>query len=476
VLPRWKEDSQSLITQNLLSSNLLARLARWTIKHPARAGTIAGWYQQGCSVVAALIVVPLVLKVLGSQEAGLWFCFQNMLAIINLTDFGLSFVVARQVSFSMHARSGISRGRSDFLATREGWLGVMDIYFTSRALFGRVGLLGLVILVLLYELILPHGKLLTHATTQTRIAWYLLGGAALFSLYAKPHLAVLDGLAKVHLARFLVGTTQLLTGLGVILAMLAGGHLPEMASVVMVLSFVQYLAAQWLLRRTSKDLRRPTDLPGGLWRQFLRIALPMGVLNVGSFLISSIQVPLLGFLLGPHVVPGFFLAQRIGQTLNQAVMHVVAPQLPLFTREVALQDSSVARRRLRRTVAIVTGSAFILNLVFYFGSPKLADWWVGSGSYVDSTTLVVLSLDYWLCTSAVAWAQFVLAAGSNPFVWSTLISGLLSLVLNWVLVPRYSITGAALSGLITGLLLNYWYAVYRGVRCSRGLKTDVSSH
>jgi O-antigen/teichoic acid export membrane protein len=105
----------------------------------------------------------------------------------------------------------------------------------------------------------------------------------------------------------------------------------------------------------------------------------MGVLNVGSFLISSIQVPLLGFLLGPHVVPGFFLAQRIGQTLNQAVMHVVAPQLPLFTREVALQDSSVARRRLRRTVAIVTGSAFILNLVFYFGSPKLADWWVGSG-------------------------------------------------------------------------------------------------
>src|SRR5205823_2735374 len=100
----------------------------WIKEHPARAGTLAGWYQQGCGALAALIVMPLVIRALSAESAGLWFCFQNMLAIINLTDFGLSFVVARQVSYSLHATGQPARGGSDFIPTRGGWQGVSDIY------------------------------------------------------------------------------------------------------------------------------------------------------------------------------------------------------------------------------------------------------------------------------------------------------------------------------------------------------------
>src|SRR5881396_273211 len=140
---------------------------KWVQEHPARAGTLAGWYQQGCGALAALIVMPLVIRGLASESAGLWFCFQNMLAIINLTDFGLSFVVARQISYSLHVGTGLAQERSDFIPTRGGWQGVSDVYYASCALFRRVGLAALAILILLYHLVLPLGKLLIHADGET---------------------------------------------------------------------------------------------------------------------------------------------------------------------------------------------------------------------------------------------------------------------------------------------------------------------
>jgi O-antigen/teichoic acid export membrane protein len=51
-----------------------------------------------------------------------------------------------------------------------------------------------------------------------------------------------------------------------------------------------------------------------------------------------------------------------------------------------------------------------------------------------------------------------------------LLSGILNLLLNWWLVPKFSIAGAALAGLIAGLLINYWYVFYRGVLCFRQLQ------
>src|SRR5689334_20897826 len=98
---------------------MLQAVRQWINEHPARAGTLAGWYQQGCSALAALLVMPLVIRGLSAENAGLWFCFQNMLAIINLTDFGLSFVVARQVSYSLHAEGELGRAGTDFIPTRE---------------------------------------------------------------------------------------------------------------------------------------------------------------------------------------------------------------------------------------------------------------------------------------------------------------------------------------------------------------------
>src|SRR3989442_2466787 len=93
---------------------LSASIRTWIANHPARVGTMAGWYQQACGALAALVVLPMVVKTLNAASAGLWFSFQSLLLIINLTDFGLSFVVARQVADRKSTRLNSSHVRISY--------------------------------------------------------------------------------------------------------------------------------------------------------------------------------------------------------------------------------------------------------------------------------------------------------------------------------------------------------------------------
>ena len=49
------------------------RSAEWLRRNPVRAATLAGWYQQGCSVVSGLLIIPFLIHYLGAERAGIWF-------------------------------------------------------------------------------------------------------------------------------------------------------------------------------------------------------------------------------------------------------------------------------------------------------------------------------------------------------------------------------------------------------------------
>lgn len=443
----------------------------WIADHPGPAGTLAGWYQQACSLVPALVAVPLVIRRLTPVDAGLWFSFQSVLAFVALADFGLSTVLARQIAFSLTLNQTALPHTSEFFLTARGWAGVAEVHRIGCRLFRGLFAIGLVAVVLLYHLILPAGRFLTGAGPSTATAWYLLSLATLVSLQTRPHQAVLDGIGQVYWSRVLLGTQLLVSGLGIVTILLIGGGLPAMAAWVLTAAVLHYAAVGLLVRRRLAPVRSEGSwATPGLARHLGRVALPMGTLILSSFLVSSIQAPALGFLLGPQSVPPFYVAQRIGQTLNLAVMQVLHPQLPLFTQELASGQLPSARARMRRTILLVTLLALVANALFFLGTPWILKWWTGRAEYVARNLLLVLALDYLLLSAAVVWGHFVLASGRNPFLWSAILSGLANVTLLYLLVPRFGLLGAAFAGLGAGLLINYWYVPWCGIRTLRHLR------
>jgi len=223
-------------------------------------------------------------------------------------------------------------------------------------------------------------------------------------------------------------------------------------------------------RQTRGRLTRPAALPAGLMRKLLKVAVPLGVVAFSAFMVLSLRVPMLGYLLGAAAVPAFYLAQRFADILNQGVMHVIYPQIPFFTQALGANDPEAAARRLRRTLARVAWLALAANACLYFATPAIASWWVGPHSYVTPTVLLILAVDGFLMTVSSAWVQFVLAAGENPFVRMSVLSGVINVVLCYLLVSRYGLIGAALCRLLAGLLTNYWFAPRCAARTLRRIR------
>ena len=76
-------------------------------------------------------------------------------------------------------------------------------------------------------------------------------------------------------------------------------------------------------------------------------------------------------------------------------------------------------------------------------------------NYVDSTTLAILTLDLCILGMTSIGGQYVLAWGENPFVLSTIFTGITSLFLTIILTPQLGITGLPLATLAAGIFFNY---------------------
>jgi hypothetical protein len=103
------------------------------------------------------------------------------------------------------------------------------------------------------------------------------------------------------------------------------------------------------------------------------------------------------------------------------------------------------------------------------------DLWVGPGRYVSRGVLLLMSVDYWLMAAAVVWGYFVLAAGRNPFMWITLFSGALNVTLLFVLLGPLGMVGVPTASLLAGLLANYWFVPWQGLKLLRE-RAAPSSH
>jgi hypothetical protein len=69
----------------------------------------------------------------------------------------------------------------------------------------------------------------------------------------------------------------------------------------------------------------------------------------------------------------------------------------------------------------------------------------------------------------VAIAQFVLASGRNPFLWTTPANGALNLLVGVPLALWLGVIGLPVAGLASGLCTNYWFAPFQGLGLKRRL-------
>jgi len=451
----------------------LARLYTWLQSHPARAGALAGWIQQGASLGAALLLVPVVTALLPVADAGMWFVFQGLTAMLLLVDLGFGFSVARQVAFTAGTRERTAA--AGFIDLAPGWEGLAQLFKLTRHLYLFLAVISGLIGLGMLELISSTGQLSTVVSQSTRSCWYALVLAVMLLILAGGQAAFLNGLGAIYQVRLLSAAYQGLSAIGAAAAALLGWGLPGMGAAYAAGAVLHYFGVLYIRGLAAPELRVVivSQLPAGSLRSLCKSSLPIGGVNVFGSLMYTAQTPLLGLLLGPDKVAPFFLAQKIASACNQAVLHTVSPQMPFFTRQCAAGELDGALRLMDKTNLRTVLLALIASAIFFLLSPVVARIFLTGSEYLGPIPLGLMAIDTFLLTVCVPYAWFVLNSGKNPFVIPTIAGGILSLILSIFLAPKMGVSGIPLSSIIAGLATSHWFACWRGIALRNHLKNKM---
>jgi O-antigen/teichoic acid export membrane protein len=449
----------------------IGEAASWPTRHPARAGALAGWVQQGASLGSAILLIPIVTASLPAAQAGVWFVFQSLMGMIALVDLGFGFAIARQAAFTLGSGGKGSVG-GDFVHLAPSWPGLAQLFGLTRRLYLLLALIAVLLALAIFEALANIGQLLPSVTFDVRFCWYMLSVAIVFIILSGGESAFLNGLGKVYQTRLIAAGYAVLAAAGAAFAAWMGWGLAGMGTAFALAALVQFISTT-MVRRLGAPLLGQVGLEPidrGSLRALARAALPVGGVNAFGALVYSAQTPLLGALLGPEKVAPFYLAQKIAQACNMAVMHTVSPQMPFFTREYGAGDLPGALRLMNRTLVRSSVLVVISSVAFFLLSPLAAKVLLNRMDFLATLPLALLALDVLLLGLTVPWAWFVLASGRNPFVLSTILHALLTVGAIIFFVPKLGVAGIPLSSLLAGLLTNYWFNLYRGSIMYRDLK------
>ncbi|WP_299695605.1 hypothetical protein [Hydrocarboniphaga sp.] len=418
---------------------------------------MAGWYQQLCTVGGALIIIPFVIRALGSSDAGFWFSMQGFMALFMLMDFGFGVAISRQVAFSLTVDSTVDFVSPDLIRTDPGTAGIEGLYLASRSIFGRVFVCGAALFLLIYHVVMPFTNLLQPHAGETAMVWYLLGASTALNFFTRLSQSFLDGLGYMFISRAIAGTYQLGTNLLIILTLGAGMGLVGIMFVMLISSALQLWAMHSAFRRVHPRPQSYADVDRKqLIAQLWKVSVPIGIMGSGAFLVGMAQIPLLGTLLGPAAVTPLYIALKMSQAFNTAISQIAMSQLAFFTQDCARGHWASARGRLRSTLLVGGLLQLASALCLWLVMPTVAGKWIGAGHYLEGIVLEFFVLNYVVTSATALPAQFVLASGRNPFATSTIVHGLLSVAGTIVLCPQIGLLGVPVATLGAVLLTNAW--------------------
>ena len=176
---------------------------------------------------------------------------------------------------------------------------------------------------------------------------------------------------------------------------------------------------------------------------------------IGSAIFSSADRLMVGSLLGADVLANYSICLQLAQQVQSIPAAFGGFLFPYFTKRSQALAGRQQSSLLLTSTAFLSLLAIIIALPIVIGAYPLLRLWVGSAVAAESSTLLsLLGLGY--CSLALPTAAHYFLYGTGQAKWvalSNLVAGVLSLLLNFMLVPWFGVLGAASTRFVYGAVI-----------------------
>lgn len=377
-----------------------------------------------------MILVVYAARILG--VAG-WGIFSYAISIASLlyifSDFGLENVVTREIAKSSDEK----------------------LHYFSTAFFIRSILLALCLLVIFFiTFFIIH-------TTEIREILFPIALMLAFDSLRNLTLAISRALEKMEQEAYIRSLTSfLVVGLG-LATLIYIPSIKNLAYAYLLGSFAGLIISLYILRTYIAYI--PEYFSKKLIGPIMKIAWPFCIFWVTATIMVYTDIIMLGWWKTPTDLGLYSAARRLVQFLLVIPNLIAFTTLPLFSKLV-----TESREKLRETFEKTLSFTLLLGLPIVVGGILLGKdivLVVFGESYIDSVLVFQIFLGMLVTMfPSIIVNNFIFTHNmQRKFVWCTIGGALLNILLNFVLIPKFGIYGAAVATAFSSVALTIiiWY-------------------
>lgn len=329
---------------------------------------------------SSAILLPVILRVLPSQDVGIWAIFSSIAALIFLLDFGFNSSFARNVTYVLSGvqnlkKEGFHKHTTETRVINYTLLkGVLE---AMRWFYSRVAAVLLLLLLTggsYYIFYILKGY--TGDKTQVIMAWILFCIINTYNLYTLYYDALLEGKGLIKIAKqitilgnvvyLIVGSVFVFSGFGLVALVLA-----QLTSVIMIriLSYRVFFTVDLVAKLKSITDSSRKDVLDAVYPN----AFKYGVTSLGGFMIQKSSVFIGSVFITLTAIASFGITKQLMDILVAIANITLVTYLPQITK-------LRVDRNTERIKEIYIKGILISNIVFTAGA------------------LVIISLGQWILT------------------------------------------------------------------------------
>jgi hypothetical protein len=431
-------------------------------KRFANTAVFWSWIFNFIRLAYGLILLPLVLHKLSTADLGMYYVLLSLAALAPLVDFGFGETIGRFITYAMGgAREIQAQGLpkpGDSNASNYTLL--WELLAATRFIY-RCLTLAVLVIVGIYGTYMVELRI--HETSSvliTRLAWVVTLMGTMFDIYFNWWCVYLRSMNEVLAAariNVIVFVTRLVLAAG--LLCVGAGLLSIPIAGVVSDGLMRYLARSRCLALLENHPSPPkTDV-----KKIIKLLWPntwrVGVLVFSNYLTVNANTAI--------CLGAFGLPANAKYGLSIQLMNIAATMASVwFTVKRPLLGQYLARHDLAAVRRVLWPRLWLQNLTFLFLAAgvvlcgAMALKWIGGGKEILSMGwLAVLMLYFFVYSQYVTWGTLLATANNLAYLWPTVATNILSLILSLLLVyfTRLGLGALVLGPLLAGVLFNFWY-------------------
>ncbi len=378
-------------------------------------GVIVGAISLAVDSLSGLVVLPILLKFLSKELAGLWVFFLSFTALINLAQAGLGPVVIRK-----SAELKESAQQKDIAA----------FYKLINASYSIVAALVFVICVIIYFAYILWVLQPINFVLVGSLSWAIIALGYAVRIYSVKNYHIVNGFGEVgwdKVAQIVVSIVNLIL---FYLVLNLGYGIVGVSTVFLISNFIHLFASVYVLNKftdlaalsASNKIKR-TDIID-LFSQSGKMLL----LNLVGFIVMNTDIFIVERMFGLKTLPYFSALAKIVWLIIAVASLFLQMVYPYIAINWAQKNFMKCRRLYISSVQLALGIGIVLSIISFYLAPYIVPKWVGI--YLGPSLFSLQLLFGLIYIHHVAHANAVIATNSNAFILPAIANALLSLPLS----------------------------------------------